>query len=177
MRTRFDQFSKRVLAACLAQAGSVETERETSHEPQTIDLWFVPERRRRHALRMVPVLGSIARNAAVIEPFHQPPSVGQILRCVGKQQAVHQELLRANALAPLPTLWILSAGRPRSAIHQLGIVRVAGATAGMYGAPPGFRLRLVVLSELVKTRRTLILRLLGAGRTFREALGACRVKS
>ena len=45
----------------------------------------------------------------------------------------------------------------------------------MFEAPPGFRLRVVVLSVLPRTRRTLLLRLLGAGRTFLGALQELRV--
>ena len=43
MRTRFDQFTKEVLASCLAEAGDVDREHETSPERQTVDIWFVPD--------------------------------------------------------------------------------------------------------------------------------------
>jgi hypothetical protein len=55
-------------------------------------------------------------------------------------------------------------------MRQLRFFRMPRASPGVYSAAPGLRWRLVVLSELVRTRGTLILRLLGAGRTFRDAL-------
>jgi len=171
MRTRFDQFSKDVLADCLKEAGEVETERETKPEVHKIDVWFHPwpqaERRRFHDK---PVLATIAQSAALLEPFHQTPGVVEILNCVGKQQTVFGEIRRKNKHAVMPTLWIVSSGRPRGAIPQLGFSPMPDIARGVYTAPPGFRLRLVVVSELQKTRSTLMLRLLGTGRTFRDAL-------
>jgi hypothetical protein len=116
------------------------------------------------------VLGAIVRHAALVEAFHQTPSVGEILKCVGKQLSMHAELRREDNHAPLPLLWILSSGRPHTAMRQLGLSRMRRAARGVYTAPLGFGLRVVVVSELSRTRGSLILRLLGTGRTFRDAL-------
>jgi flagellar biosynthesis/type III secretory pathway protein FliH len=72
-------------------------------------------------------------------------------------------------------LWIVSAGRPRKALKQLGFRPLRRSPSGVFDAAPGFKLRLVVLSSLPRTRRTLVLRLLGAGRTFLGALQEVRV--
>ena len=177
MRTRFDQFAKRVLAACLAEAGVVETEREVSSKLQSVDVWFTPTEGRgpSHSVRTQAVLGSIARHPAIIEVFRNTPGVEDILRCVGKQQSVRGEIARTDKRASLPMLWIVSAGRPRKALQQLGFRPLRRSPAGVFEAAPGFRLRLVVLSTLPRTRRTLVLRLLGAGRTFLGALQEVRV--
>jgi hypothetical protein len=42
--------------------------------------------------------------------------------------------------------------------------------AGVYHAVPGLVMRVVVLAELPRTRATLLLRLLGSGRRFREEI-------
>jgi hypothetical protein len=87
MRTRFDQFAKQMLAACLSEAGVVETERETSAEPQAVDIWFVPHEgraRRRFAVERRAVLGSMTRTASLIEAFHRTPGTAEILKCVAK---------------------------------------------------------------------------------------------
>jgi hypothetical protein len=177
MRTRFDQFAKRVLAACLAEAGTVETEHEVSSELQSVDVWFVPslghvgERK----VRAQSVLGAMARHPALIEVFRCTPGVDDVLRCVGKQQAAHAELIRSDGRARLPVLWIVSAGHPRTVLRRLGFRSLRRSVPGVFEAPPGFGLHVVVLSALPRTRRTLLLRLLGAGRTFLGALQELRV--
>ena len=171
MRTRFDQFSKSLLADCLEDSGQVETERETRPEVQRVDVWFRPSPHvQRSWVHDKPVLATIVQRPSLLEPFHQTPGVAEILRCVGKQQTVFGELRRKNKKAVMPTMWIISSGRPWGAIRQLGLSPAPEIACGVYAAPPGFRLRLVVVSELPKTPSTLLLRLLGAGRTFRDAL-------
>src|SRR6185312_5468360 len=71
---------------------------------------------------------------------------------------------------PLPVLWVLSAGRPSSANEAFGFQPAESWPAGVYRAPRGFHAGLVVVRELPKTRDPLLLRLLGAGKVFREAL-------
>ena len=171
MRSRFDQFSKAILADCLSEAGDVVTQRETSPEPQQIDVWFLPHKGKQQlAIHTRPVLEAVARHAALVEAFHQTPSTREILSCIGKQQSIHAELLRTDQKAPLPLLWIVSSGRPRTSMRELGFTMVPLSTKGVYTAPEGFGLRLVVISSLPKTRETLVLRLLGAGRTLIDAL-------
>ena len=153
MRTRFDQFSKDVLADCLKEAGEVETERETKPEVQKVDVWFHPwPQAGRRWFHDKPVLATIVQSAALLEPFHQTPSVVELLSCVGKQQTVFREIRRKNKTAAMPTTWIVSSGRPRAAIRQLGFSPMPDIARGVYTAPPGFRLRLVAVSELPKTR-------------------------
>jgi hypothetical protein len=177
MRTRFDQFAKRVLAAYLAEAGTVDTEHEVSSELQSVDVWFVPslDQVGGRRVRAQSVLGAMARRPALIEVFRCTPGVDDVLRCVGKQQAAHAELIRSDSRARLPMLWIVSAGHPHTALRRLGFRSLRRSGPGVYEAPPGFRLRVVVLSALPRTRRTLLLRLLGAGRTFLGALQELRV--
>ncbi len=177
MRTRFDQFAKRVLAACLSEAGTVDTEHEVSSELQSVDVWFIPslEQAGGRRVKAQSVLGAMARHPALIEVFRSTPGVDDVLRCVGKQQAAHAELTRSDSRARLPMLWIVSAGHPRTALRRLGFRSLRRSGPGVFEAPPGFGLRVVVLSALPRTRRTLLLRLLGAGRTFLGALQELRV--
>ena len=62
---------------------------------------------------------------------------------------------------------MISPGRPETVLEAYGCKPVR---PGVYHAVPGLAMRLVVLAELPRTRETVLLRLLGAGRLLREAL-------
>ncbi len=68
---------------------------------------------------------------------------------------------------------VLSAGRPEAALVGLGFRR-SPLGKGIYVAPPLLRTCLIVISELPRTRDTLMIRLMGAGRTLREAISDAR---
>ena len=75
-----------------------------------------------------------------------------------------------RAVAPrlaLPWLVVISPGRPETVIQLYGC---APLRPGLYEAVAGLRMRVVVLAELPRTRDTLLLRMLGAGRLFEAAL-------
>ena len=71
-----------------------------------------------------------------------------------------------------PLFWGLSAGKAREAMAYFRLSPMDAATwpSGCYAAPPGGRFRLVVIAELPRQRWTLLVRLMGAGATFRDAL-------
>ncbi len=110
MRNLFDNLAKAVLFALMSDGGTVQLERETSTESQSIDVWFMPKHL--PGIPAVPVvLARLARENAVIDPFHDPPSVEDVQRCVLKQHSMFVELRRSKkSKARLPGLWILSAG-------------------------------------------------------------------
>ncbi len=62
---------------------------------------------------------------------------------------------------------MISPGPPETVIQLYGCVPLR---PGLYEAVAGLRMRIVVLAELPRTRDTLLLRMLGAGRLFEEAL-------
>lgn len=82
------------------------------------------------------------------------------------------ERARGDHPKVLPVQWIVSSGRPASALRGLrfrrGAVRRWGP--GVYDGPPLTHTRLIVVAELAATRDTLLLRLLGAGRCLSRAL-------
>ena len=169
MRNHFDNLAKELLAALLSEGGTAQIEREISVDAHRIDVWFMPG----HPPGTVPsVLAPLARENAVIEPFHDPPDVEDVQRCVLKQHAMFAALRRGKAPKDqLPALWILSAGVPRNVIRAFGFEPMKGALRGFLTSPQAVhRLHLVVISDLDRTRETLPLRLLGAGRTLQDAL-------
>lgn len=72
----------------------------------------------------------------------------------------------------LPVQWIVSSGRPDSALAGLCFDerRAEGWGPGVYEGPPLTHTKLVVLAELPATRDTLLLRLMGAGRVLTTAI-------
>ena len=174
MRTRFDQFAKDLLRDAFAPGGRVETDAEVSNDTQRIDVSFQPDPARTAALAGLGLLGELAREACLFEPFHRTPGMRELRGCLRKQLAyAHALELRAPAGTPYdsgPMMWVVSAGRPHGGIRELGFLPARALPQGVYGAAPGFRLGLIVLSELHAGRDTLLLRLMAAGGTLKRAV-------
>jgi hypothetical protein len=127
------------------------------------------------------LLGDLSAEPALFEPFRNTPSLARVRRCLAKQLAWHHELerrARASARAHsgeraappsvvFPWLVVIGPGRPETVIDVFGCKRIR---PGVYEAIAGIHMRIVVLTELPRTRETLLLRMLGAGRLFKEAL-------
>ena len=169
MRNRFDQFCKLALQALLSSAGQVETDREVSPEAQHIDVWFMPDPPRVHALRSLGLLGRLAAHPCAFEAFHCTPRPEELDLCHLKHATLCHLLLQARP-DMLPAQWILSSGRPTSGLHGYGCKRASGWPPGIYLAPPRVRLGIVVIRELPVVRETLLLRLLGAGAVLQRAI-------
>jgi hypothetical protein len=96
-----------------------------------------------------------------------------------------QEPGTATAEGAFPRLWIISAGRPETVLARYEMRRMDtdregdgdggdgdgdGWLQGFWQAADGHALHVVVLRELPETLDTLLLRLLGAGRTHKRAV-------
>jgi hypothetical protein len=79
-------------------------------------------------------------------------------------------LSRRTTLHALPIQCVISSGRPDAGIEGLAFRSMPGGLRGIYESPPLHYTRLVVVSELAVTRDTLLVRLLGAGSTLKQAL-------
>lgn len=180
MRTPHDQLAKDLLENTLAPGGRLHRQHEVSGEVQAVDVWFLPhsDPSLADALTTRGLLGRMAGRPTLFEPFHKPPDVEALRDCIHKQLAVHRRRRREARTAgpqpvpspPFPRLWIISAGEPETVIRAYGF-------KGMNDWPPGFWQReeadvlgLIVIPELPRERDTLILRLMGAGRVFDDAL-------
>jgi hypothetical protein len=172
MRNRFDQLAKNILRDALQLVGTVETQAEViSAPPQAIDVWYVPDPALHAAVRDLGMLAQIASEPCMIEPFHSALDIHELRDCLRKQLTWHHSLDRSTSGgAPFPALWILSAGRPVTAIESFRLAPDPDGPASVYASGPGLRLYVMVLSELPTTRETLLLRLLGSGRTLSAAI-------
>jgi hypothetical protein len=181
-----DQLAKNLLRDALSRACTAETEVEVLAATQKIDVYAVPDPGRAAERARLGLLGELSAEPSLFEPFHDTPTLRNLRRCVNKQHTWHHELeRRARAVAaagsvsadgggapassevPFPALVVISPGRPETVLDAYGCKPVR---AGVYHAVWGLALRVVVLSELPRTRDTLLLRLLGKGRMLGEAL-------
>lgn len=177
MRFRFDQLAKQLATAFLEGCGETNTDQEVLTDSQHIDIVHVPapdasERRARLGL-----LGRMTASTCLVEPFHDPPDEEAVRDCTRKHLSFHrvrinaaQAALSAKSMVLLAPCWILSSGRPAAVLTKFGFSPILDWPAGSYEAPPGFGLRMVVLTELPRTRDTLLVRLFGRGRVLRDAL-------
>lgn len=171
MRSRFDQFAKQMVRAGLSAGGAVHTDEEVSPDARRIDIWFTPagdgvER----ALRPPGLLGRIGLAACTMEPFHQTPRGLDVMDCVCKHHLFRGVLSRREPQTPLPVQWIISSGRPEGALAGLKFEASAEWGQGVHQGPALTHTRLVVVSELPRTRDTLLVRLLGSGQVLLRAI-------
>jgi hypothetical protein len=177
-----DQFSKNILREALSRACMAETEVEVLAATQKIDVYAVPDPARAAELFQMGLLGWLSEEPSLFEPFRNTPNLVRVRRCLRKQLTWHGELERRARTTsgvvydeddddpspvPFPWLVVMSPGRPETALDVYGCQAVR---KGVYEAVAGLHTRVVVLAELPRTRETLLLRLLGAGRLLREAL-------
>jgi hypothetical protein len=172
--TWYDQFAKRALSVLLSPLGEVSTQVEIHGEVQAADVLFLPARDHEAERVRLGLLGRMAENACLLEPFHDTPGANEALDCLTKQLTLRRNLVREarkdGRTPEIPHLWILSAGRPETVLAGLGFHPLAGWPTGVWQAAPLLSTRLIVLRDLPETRATLPLRLLGAGPTVTRAI-------
>ncbi len=114
----------------------------------------------------------------MLEFARQPPDVPELGTWLGKQLAWWRRLQAAARREEQkrwklpPLFWGLSTGAPREALAAFRMERMDAAVwpRGCYAGSPCGRFRSVVISELPRERETIVVRTMGAGVTFREAL-------
>lgn len=174
MKNRFDQLVKRLARKGLAPAGRVETEAEVTPDALRIDVWFVPYAgRARKVLAPLGLFGRMGWKSCTLEPYHRTPSGDQAADCIAKHRFFCRELARRKPRPPVPTQWIICSGRPSAALVGLAFRRSRWGP-GIYDGPALTRTRIVVVSELPRTRDTVLVRLMGAGRTLKRAIADVR---
>jgi hypothetical protein len=182
---RFDQFVKNILREALSRACSSETEVEVLAATQKIDVYAIPDPARAAERARMGLLGELAEQPCLFEPFHDTPTLRQLRRCLNKQHTWHHELERRARTAagttpaepgrnkpatddvPFPALVVIGPGQPETVLDAYGCTMTS---PGVYHAVWGLALRVIVISELPRTQETLLVRLLGKGRVFTQAL-------
>jgi hypothetical protein len=168
MRLRHDNFVKKLLRRTLDREGNFTAEMDVSPDSQRFDGYFVPHRA--HTTRRRDLLDRLTTRACAFEAFRAAPGPAEIEGCVRKILNARHVLSLAKPPKPLPSLWIRCAGNPREGFAHAGAMAKRGFSRGVYQTPAVLHTGMVVLRQLPETPNTLILRLMGAGRTLKRAL-------
>lgn len=191
MGNPFDQLAKKVGTRALSRYGRTVAQHEIPSNAQQADLRHDPDPAFNAERARIGLLGRMTSTVCLIENFSSAPGEEQVLACVTKFLAFRQALRReAEKTKPerrigKPFLWIITAGRPTSALALLGARRAAGWPRGVYVSPgepvdagetgelePGGMLRMgiVVASELPRDRSTIVVRIMAGGAVLPAAL-------
>jgi hypothetical protein len=178
--TRFihDQFAKQYLTELLTPYGQVETSKDITAEVRQIDLLFIPSPQPGQSLEKLGLLGRMATNYAIFEPFRNPVSRSEIRSCIGKLFDVHADLERQAKRnetrineTELPQLWIFT---PTASVDILesfnGTLDETNWGKGIYFLSTGLKTVVVAIHQLPSTPETLFLRVLGRGKVQRQAV-------
>ena len=161
----------------LAPLGRAETDVRIAPDPQFADVCFEPttppDARAGDLLRRLTSEGRV-----MLEFARQPPDIPELGTWLGKQLAWWRRLAaearseKQARVKEAPLFWGLSTGAPREALAYFRMTPMDAAVwpRGCYEGSPGGQLRVVVISELPREPETLVVRTMGAGVTFREAL-------
>ena len=198
MGNPFDQLAKKIGLRALGPSGPTEVQHEIPSNAHQADLRHEPEPAREAERARLGLLGRLASVLCLMEVFSSAPGEERVIDCVGKLIAFRQERRReadktgpkqdhegeAKPAPPFvkPVLWIISAGRPSSALSLLGAVPAVGWPQGVFMSPgkpldegpaePGGMLRvgIVVASELPRDRASILVRLMAGGAALPAAL-------
>jgi hypothetical protein len=178
--TRFphDQFAKDYLKELLTPLGEVETSRDVAGEVRSIDVWFTPAPLSPGDALGLGLLGRLALEPAIIEPFRNAVTPSQIRSCMSKLFDVQADWERQAKRektsvreAALPMLWILS---PTASVPLLEGFKATldeeNWLAGVYFLGDHLKTALVVIHQLPRTEETLWLRILGRGTVQKQAI-------
>ena len=174
MWLRNDQISKQLACAMLGDSGTTISDIEVAPDAQRADLFHDPDPARRAHRDKLGLLARLAATPCLIEVFSSTPRAGVVRGCVRKHlnfwHARDLEAQKKKQPATAPMLWILTTGRPVSAIRAFAFVPARGFPRGVYRTSGWTRVGLVVTSELPRERSTLLVRLLAGGRGLPEAM-------
>jgi len=171
VRSPYDQFAKRLSRDACRGVARVETDAEVEVDTLRFDLWVEVDPLKIGHLARFGLLGDIfcSAPAIVLDIFRSTPSLKRVVNSHRKHLNFCHDLPRRKPPRPEPSLWMFSAGRPTSALEAFYCAPYEGWVPGVYRAGPVFDMRIVVISELPRTRETLLLRLMGSTPTIELA--------
>jgi len=163
--TRFphDQFAKDYLKELLSPLGEVETSRDVPGEVRELDIFFTPISVNIDYAQRLGLLGRLATNSAVFEPFRNAVTPSQIRSCMGKLFDVHVQLERQAkredkrlSEAQLPLLWILTPTASSALLDGFGFLSITDEnwTSGVYRLAPYLKTGLVAIHQLPRIPET-----------------------
>ncbi|MFM6510258.1 MAG: flagellar assembly protein H [Microcystis panniformis] len=178
--TRFihDQFAKDYLEELLSSLGEVKSARVVRGEVREIDVWFSPQILDNNPRELLGLLGKMAINPCLFEPFRNPVTATEIRTCLLKLLEVEGEInRRANRQktnvndGEIPRLWILTPTASSQLLEGFGAkLDEENWGEGIYFLDPSLRTAITVIHQLPPTEATLWLRILGRGKVQARAI-------
>ncbi|MCZ8065145.1 MAG: flagellar assembly protein H [Microcystis sp. LE17-20D] len=178
--TRFihDQFAKDYLEELLSSLGEVKSARVVRGEVREIDVWFSPNILDNNPRELLGLLGKMAINPCLFEPFRNPVTATEIRTCLLKLLQVEGEInRRANRQktnvndGEIPRLWILTPTASAQLLGGFGAkLDEENWGEGIYFLAPSLRTAITVIHQLPPTEATLWLRILGRGKVQARAI-------
>ncbi len=177
-RQPHDQFAKEYLEELLTSLGKVETSKDVKSEVREIDVWFVPNASPSNASELG-LLAKMAATSCLFEPFRNAPGEVEIRSCLLKLYTVHGDLLRqakrekrSFSEGELPCLWILTPSCSPRMLNGFGakIQESENWVEGVYFLPELLKGAIVAINQLPVIEDTLWLRVLGKGKTQKQAV-------
>ncbi|AFZ57802.1 hypothetical protein H6G54_16585 [Anabaena cylindrica FACHB-243] len=178
-RQPHDQFAKEYLQELLTSLGNAETGKDVKSEVREIDVWFVPNNSNPSDKLELELLAKMAVTSCLFEPFRNAPSEIEIRSCLLKLYTVHSDLLRqakrekrSISEGQLPYLWILT---PSCSVRMLNgfsaqLQNSPSWGEGVYFLPEFLKTAIVAINQLPTSPDTLWLRVLGKGKTQKQAV-------
>ena len=179
LMTRFihDKFAKDYLEELLKDYGEVKASEKVSGEIKEIDVLFTPAKQQTSKLQILGLLGRLAENPAIIEPYRNPASSDEICDCILKLLEVKASLRReakANKIklqeSEIPKLWILTPTISETRLSSFGTIQKESWLSGVHFLADALRTAIVAIHQLPQTPETLWLRLLGRGSVQSQAI-------
>jgi hypothetical protein len=176
-QTPFDQMSKQYLEEFLEPFGSVQRQYEVPGEAKFVDVWFVPEQTAESPTAELGILGRMAAEMCLLEPYRNAPTRtevrGSVMKLIWVQEderrKAEQDGRRLNEDS-LPKLWILASTVSQPVLQESEAKERADWCAGVYFVPEIFKTAIVAIDELPEIPETLWLRILGRDGTQARAI-------
>lgn len=176
----FDGFAKQLLDELLSPSGEVTTGAEIQDEPRQIDVWFTPDSPLDANRQQLGLLGRMAAQPCLLEPYSSRPDVDRVRSCIVKlfitiletRRTAKREQQPQPPESELPHLWIISPFNSPTLLSRFGGTPHPDWPEGVHFAADALRTGFITVDRLPETPDTLWLRLLGRGSTLTRAVAA-----
>ncbi|MCG8422245.1 MAG: hypothetical protein MJE77_30355 [Proteobacteria bacterium] len=176
MKNLFDQLTKAILTAVLDSVTQLETNYEIRGHALVADVWVEPDPEHESDLKALGVLGRMLDlGPCLIEPYSGVPRASEIHSCILKQYSLNHARRRdaraeGKPAPSFPRLWVIATGSPDSVIEEMELRQMVDWPEGLFCGRPFDPFHLLVVRKLPITPETLLVRFMGRGDTFREAV-------
>lgn len=177
VRTRHDEWTKRVLSLWLDALGDVELEVRIAGESRRGDVLYTERRKNEAHRRRLGLLGELAHGRVLFEPFRNPFTIRELKSCLLKtvdlaaaEARKARRAKRPQSTAAEPAVCVITPTMSREVAIQAGAKQMPGGVRGVHTLAPMWNAFVVVVHSLPDESATLWLRLLGRGRVQARAV-------